>query len=262
MAASLSHDIITRNLRTKLIGREFVIFRKTASTNDAAWRYAADTARHGLTVFAESQAAGRGRNGNKWNGGEAKSILCSVLLLDDRASAETLTLAAGIAVAQTIGKCGRYEARIKWPNDVTLGNRKIAGVLIESRTVGGKTAYVIGIGVNCCQSKKDFGPELAETATSIDIETGGTCDRNDVARRLLLAMDEWLAAAFREPHIVTDAWLELCCQLHRRISLQYNDRTYTGNCIGVDPSKGLMVQLDRGGIRMFDAARTHTVRPA
>jgi BirA family biotin operon repressor/biotin-[acetyl-CoA-carboxylase] ligase len=262
MASPLSHDIITRNLRTKLIGREVVVFRKTASTNDAAWRYAGDPAKHGLAVFAEAQTAGRGRAGNKWNGGETRSVLCSVLLLDSRISADTLTLAAGVAVAQTIGKCGQYEARIKWPNDVTLGARKVAGILIESKTTNGRTDYVVGAGINCCQSKRDFGPELVETATSIDIETGGDCNRNDVARRLLVAMDEWVAAAVKEPHVVTDAWLELCCQLHRRISLKYNDRTYTGNCIGVDPRKGLILQLDRGGIRMFDASHTHTVRPA
>ncbi|HSV26537.1 MAG TPA: biotin--[acetyl-CoA-carboxylase] ligase [Sedimentisphaerales bacterium] len=239
-----------------------MVFRQTGSTNDIAWQYAADPEKRGLAVFAETQTAGRGRTGQKWNGGDSKSVLCSVLLPQMCISAETLTLAAGVAVAHTVGKCGQYEARVKWPNDITLGARKVAGILTEARTIEREAVYVVGIGINCSQSRKDFGEELTDTATSIDIETGSTCSRNDVARRLLVALDDWLAKAAEDPNSVTNAWLELCCQLHRRISLNCSGRTYTGTCIGVDPQKGLVVQLERGGIRMFDALHTHTVRLA
>jgi BirA family biotin operon repressor/biotin-[acetyl-CoA-carboxylase] ligase len=262
MALSLSHDRITSNLRTQLVGREVVVFQRTASTNDAAWRYSGDGTKNGLAIFAELQAAGRGREGHKWQGGESKSILCSVLLLDITTCPDLLTLAVGVAVAEAIGKCGRYDPKIKWPNDVTLGGRKVAGILIESRTSQGRTAYVIGIGVNCCQSQEDFAPELADSATSIGITTGGTCDRNAVAKRLLIAMDEWIKAACKEPAKVSNAWLELCSQLNQRVTLRHNDRDYTGNCIGVDPQHGLVLQLDRGGVRMFNASHTHTVRQA
>jgi len=261
MTIPLSQESIGANLRTKLIGHKTVVYRQTTSTNDIAWRHASDKADDGLAVFAESQAAGRGRAGSTWVGGDSMSVLCSVLLLDTNVSSDMLTLASGVAVAETVGKCGRYHARIKWPNDVILGRRKVAGILIESRVIRRKTAYVIGIGINCSQSQADFPPDIADIATSIDIETGGSCNRNAIAKRLLVALDEWIAVALAQPQEVTDAWLELCSQLHQRVALKHNNRAYSGNCLGVDPQKGLIVQLDHGGIRMFDAAHTYNIRP-
>jgi BirA family biotin operon repressor/biotin-[acetyl-CoA-carboxylase] ligase len=262
MTIPLNHDSITNNLRTKLLGRDVVVYRSAASTNDLAWQYAADRTKDGMALFAEEQTSGRGRGGHKWLSGESKSLLCSILLLDVKVSADLLTLAAGVAVAEAIGKCGRDTASIKWPNDVMLGDRKVAGILIESKTLRGSLACVVGIGINCCQSPGDFGADLADSAISIGMATGSPCDRNTIAKRLLIALDEWLAAAGEEPQKVTDAWLGLCSQLNRHITLQYDNQRYAGNCVGVDPQKGLIVRLDSGGIRMFDAAHTHTVRPA
>jgi BirA family transcriptional regulator, biotin operon repressor / biotin---[acetyl-CoA-carboxylase] ligase len=262
MTIPLNHDSITNNLRTQLVGRHVVVYRNTASTNDLVWRYAADRTNDGIAVFAEEQTSGRGRGGHKWLSWDSKSLLCSILLLDTKISGDLLTLAAGVAVAEAIGRCGRDTASIKWPNDVMLGNRKVAGILIESKTLRNAAACVVGIGVNCCQSHGDFGPDLADSAISIEMATGTPCDRNTVAKRLLVALDEWFAVATEEPRKVTDAWLELCNQLNHRITLQYNNHRYAGTCVGVDPQQGLIVQLDSDGIRMFDAAHTHTVRLA
>jgi BirA family biotin operon repressor/biotin-[acetyl-CoA-carboxylase] ligase len=263
MTIPLNHDSIANNLRTRLVGRYVVVCSSTASTNDQAWQFGADPTQDGMAIFAEEQTSGRGRGGHKWLSIGSKSLLCSILLLDVRMPPDLLTLAAGVAVAEAIGKCGRDTASIKWPNDVMLGDRKVAGILIESKmTLRGRVVCVVGIGVNCCQSRDDFEPELADSAISIEMATASPCDRNIVARRLLVALDEWLTAAVEEPQKVTDAWLGLCSQLNRRITLQYYNRGYAGTCVGVDPRKGLIVQFDGGGIRMFDAAHAHTVRLA
>jgi BirA family transcriptional regulator, biotin operon repressor / biotin---[acetyl-CoA-carboxylase] ligase len=262
MALSLSHDSIAGNLTTRIVGRQVVVYRSTASTNDLAWQYAGDEKNHGTAIFAENQTAGRGRQGNKWCGGESMSVLCSILLLDAPLPPDLLTLAAGVALAEAIGPCGRHVARLKWPNDVTLNSLKVAGILIESKTLRGGAAFVIGIGVNCCQRRHDFAPEIAGDATSIELASGVPCDRNPLARRLLIELDDWLAIAADDPRKVKDAWLDRSSQLNKRITLQHNNRSYTGTCIGVDPADGLILQLDGGGIRMFDASHTHTVRPA
>jgi BirA family transcriptional regulator, biotin operon repressor / biotin---[acetyl-CoA-carboxylase] ligase len=262
MASPLSRDSIATNLATELVGRDVVVYKSTASTNDLAWRYAGDAAKNGLAIFTETQTAGRGRRGNKWLGGQSQSLLCSILLLDVHLCADMVTLAAGVAVAEAIGTCGRQTARLKWPNDVVLEGRKVAGILIESRSSSGRTAYVIGIGINCCQSPQDFPAEIGESTTSIELASGYPCDRNSLARRLLTGLDEWLAKAGKEPDTVTETWLGLSNQLNHRLTLQHDNRTYVGNCVGVDPQKGLILRLDGGALMMFNASQTHTVRPA
>jgi BirA family transcriptional regulator, biotin operon repressor / biotin---[acetyl-CoA-carboxylase] ligase len=259
MALPLSHDSIAAGLPTRLVGRQIVIYKSTASTNDLAWQYAADAGKDGLAVFAENQTAGRGRHGNKWLGGQSRSILCSILLLSNPLEPDLLTLAAGVAVARAIGDCGRQKVGLKWPNDVTLGDRKAAGILIESRRLRAGAAHVIGIGINCCHGLADFPAELADSSTSIELATGAPCDRNTIARRLLVELDEWVAGG-KGSQAITDAWLQLSTQLHRRVSLQHDGHAYTGTCIGIDPQNGFIVQLDGGAVRMFSASHTHTVR--
>ena len=120
--------------------------------------------------------------------------------------------------------------------------------------------HVIGIGINCHQTAESFPPELRETATSLDLISGTRCQRVTVAKRVLTSLDHWLQVAERNDKQVIDTWSRLSTQLGQRVTLSYNKRRFTGNCIGVDPEKGLILQLDRGGVRMFDAAHTHIVK--
>jgi biotin-(acetyl-CoA carboxylase) ligase len=82
-----------------------------------------------------------------------------------------------------------------------------------------------------------------------------------VAKRVLTSLDHWLRVAGRSRKQVIETWSRLSTQLGQRVTLSYNRRRFTGNCIGVDPEKGLILQLDRGGIRIFDAAHTSVVKP-
>ncbi len=163
-----------------------------------------------------------------------------------------------------IGKCAKAEAKIKWPNDIILNGKKAAGILVESKKVGPSTslravkhtAYIIGIGINCRQQKTDFPAELRRLATSIDIETGAATDRIPLIKRLLVSVEHWLETAEKKQQKVIERWQKLSTQLNHRVVLVYNGKRYAGNCIGIDPQQGLIVQLDSGGVRMFDAAHT------
>ena len=252
----LDPDKIRTNLKTRQIGRKVIVYKSTASTNDIASEYAKNKANNGLVVLAEEQQGGRGRGSNKWVSGYGQSVLCSILLTECGLSAELLPLAIAVATAEAIGKCAKAEAKIKWPNDIILNNKKAAGILVESRKHEKYTANVIGIGINCHQQKTDFPAELKKTATSIDIETGTTTDRISLIRRLLVSVEHWLETAEKKPQKVIDRWQKLSSQLHHRIAVIYNRKKFTGNCIGIDPQEGLILQLDTGGIRMFHAAQT------
>ena len=256
----LDPDAIQANLRTRRIGRKVLVYDRTASTNDVAAEYARKPDHDGLVVFAEEQTAGRGRNGAAWRSRHGDSLLFSVVLIDCHAKGELIPLTAAVAVAEAIGQVGGHQARIKWPNDVLLDARKVGGILVESRRAGKHTAHVIGIGINCHQSAEAFGPELRETATSLDLTAGARCHRIPLARCVLTSLDHWLAIAERDNRRVTDAWSRLSTQLHHRVTLSYNGKRFTGHCIGVDPEKGLILHLDRGGVRIFHAAHTHIVQ--
>ena len=234
------------------IGTEILVYDSTSSTNNVAAEYAKDKSNDGLVIFAEEQTQGRGRAANKWLSPKAKSILCSIILTDCKCNPELLCLTIAVAVAEAIS----HHAKIKWPNDITLNDKKAAGILLESTAYNEHTAFIIGIGINCHQNKEDFPPELQQTATSIDIETGALCDRNVVAKRLLASVDYWLAAARKNGRKVINKWRKISVLLNRRVTLVYNEKQFAGTCIGLDPQKGLILQLDTGGVRFFDAAHT------
>ena len=201
----LDPDKIAANLKMARVGRKVVVYDRTASTNDVAAEYARNPDNDGLVVFAEEQTAGRGRMGARWCSAYAESLLFSVVLIGDRSPGEMLSLACAVAVAEALGQVGGHRAQIKWPNDILLNGKKIAGILVEGR--GQKTGqssdirppssavYVVGIGINCHQSRESFPPELQDIATSIGIESGSRCDRTTLARRVLTSLDIWLAAA-------------------------------------------------------------------
>lgn len=275
----LDPDKLAANLKTRRVGRRIVVHDRTSSTNDIAAAYARDPANDGLVVFAEEQTAGRGRTGARWHGAYGDSLLLSVLLIDCPLKNELLSLTCAVAAAEALGQIGSHPAQIKWPNDIMLAGRKIGGILVESTLVDRRSSIVsrtetdpratgderramriVGIGINCHQRRETFPPELRQSATSIDLASGTRCDRTILARCVLACLDHWLTTAQRDGARVIDAWNRLNTQRGQRVTLACNGRTYTGNCIGVDPVQGLILQLDRGGVRMFDAAHTHIVK--
>jgi len=252
----LDPDKIKLNLKTKLIGREILVYDSTSSTNDIATEYAKNKGNDGLVIFAEEQTAGRGRAGNKWYSGRSDSILCSIVLTLSKVNAELLSLTCAVAVAEAIGRTANSQAKIKWPNDIVLNGKKVAGILVESKMADDGNTYIIGVGINCHQKKGSFGADLQQIATSIDMESRSKVDRISLAKRLLTSIDYWLTIAEKESEKVTNQWRNLSIQLGHRVKLIYNGREFLGNCIGIDPEKGLILQLDTGGVRMFDAAHT------
>jgi BirA family biotin operon repressor/biotin-[acetyl-CoA-carboxylase] ligase len=249
-------DIIKANLKTKHIGKRIVVYDRTSSTNDIARRYAQDKINDGLVIFAEEQTAGRGRANNKWYSNRSESILCSIVLIGSKLNAELFSLTCAVAVAEAVGQSTKAQAKIKWPNDILLNGKKVAGILLESQIDGGSNIYIIGIGINCHQTKDSFPRELQAIATSIDIESGSVTDRVSLAKRLLTSLEHWFEMAAQRGEKVIDQWRNLSIQLGHRVKLLYNGKEFAGNCIGIDPEQGLIIQLDTGGIRIFDAAHT------
>ncbi len=246
----LDRDKIKINSKSG-IGSKIVVFKETSSTNDIAAEYSRNPENHGMLIMAETQTEGRGRFKKKWHDKTGQNILCSLVLIDCSVSASLLTLAIPLAVAHTIGNIAGKKPKIKWPNDIYIGNKKIAGILIETRNFAGHYAFITGIGINCHQ--KDFPDDLKNFSTGIDLETKTTCDRNIITKRLLHNIDEFLSISEKIPSKITKEWKKFNDQVHKRITLNYKGKKFSGYCQDVDPEKGLILRLDNGGMAAFDA---------
>jgi len=194
------------------LAREIVVFAETASTNDSATQRGRQGAAGGLVIFAERQTAGRGRFGRAWASAPYRGLWFSLLLRPALPTSAwpRLTTWAAVSLAATIETSLGLAVAIKWPNDIYLSGKKIAGILAESGTdVNGQPFAVVGIGVNVNQNPGDFPAELAGKAASLSMVTGRTIDRPTLAANLLRDLDTRLPQ-------VTTAFPEMIAEAARR----------------------------------------------
>jgi BirA family biotin operon repressor/biotin-[acetyl-CoA-carboxylase] ligase len=172
----------------QIVGRDIRVFEKTNSTNDVVEKLARDGVGEGVVVFAEAQSQGRGRLGRRWISPPRRGLWFSVLLRPNlRPQAATqLTVAAATALVRAIRDQTGLAPEIKWPNDILIRGRKVAGVLTELSAELDHIKYLIlGIGVDVNLSASDFPPELRKVATSLRIETGREWHRADLAAAIV-----------------------------------------------------------------------------
>lgn len=214
--------------------------RLTDSTNERAKDLARAGAGHGTLVTAGSQSAGRGRQGRVWTAAPGHSLLMSLVLRDLDERQAVLPLAAAVAVSEAAEACAEVECRVKWPNDVWVQERKVAGILIEGRPQEGWA--VVGIGVNVVS--QDLPGELADTATTLGLERV-----EPVLPVLLGALERWLDA---QPSETLAAWRERDALRGRPVRWHGGE----GTAVGVDDSGALLVRT-AGGEVALQAGEVH-----
>jgi len=243
----------------------FVVHRldSVESTNDEARRLARAGAGHFEAVVADVQTAGRGRRGRTWIGLPGQNLFLSVILRPDlpAARAPRLVAVCAVAVAEALRSFGA-DARIKWPNDVEVGGRKICGILLELSAGGKKVDFAVaGIGVNLEGDLAALGPEAAARATTLERELAIRPGRDEVMRRVL---DELWAQVERferegfEP--VRRRYLELSSTVGARVRLVEPDRTIEGVAVDVDGDGALWVEVNGGGVERFLSGDLVTLR--
>ncbi|MCK6484149.1 MAG: biotin--[acetyl-CoA-carboxylase] ligase [Phycisphaerae bacterium] len=254
----LTAELVHRGLATRRIGRRIIVLPETGSTNDAAFECAARDGADadGLALFAEHQTTGRGRLGRAWSDRAGQSVLCSVALWQGERAREPLiapallSLAAGIAACRAIRESTGLTSALRWPNDVFLFDRKVAGVLIEQRLPrpGATGVTVIGVGINCLQGPEDFDAALRTLAASLAMHTAGPVDRAAVARALLAHLDSRLERldvdAARD---LVDEWRALSDDRDHRVVLSDGGVERRGRIVDIDDEGRLVFQPDMGG---------------
>ncbi len=255
---------LEREIVGQRIGRRLDYRSSTTSTNDIAWDGVEQGDADGLVVLAEHQSSGRGRLGRTWSMPNAAGVLASVVICYEGSEREigSLGLMAAIAVCDAVAGSASVAATIKWPNDILVGELKIAGILIETRSLStGGQAAVVGIGINCLQHPGHFGSDIANLATSLDIESDRPVDRTAVAAGVLRELDGWVGKSLdesREP--LRAAWRARTAMLGERIRLRHDGVIFSGSVLDIDPTSDLLIKLDEGGVRSFAAADTTVIR--
>jgi len=277
-ADRLCPDQIEHGLNTRRIGRRIAVWNRLGSTNDMAMRAAANVANDGLVILAEEQTAGRGQRGRFWMAPARSSILLSVLLfppaeltplgLEASAGSAWLTALAAVATAELVTAWSARDARIKWPNDVRVECRKIAGILVERGLAPGSLApsaaedpgqrprgVVIGIGLNVNMDAKSFPADLNPTATSLAIVAGaGPVDRSDLARDLIRRLDAWYGQVLCDgPEVLNEPWRARNEHLGSLVRITTRGQTLHGRLIDLDILRGLTLEP-------ADASGTSTAR--
>jgi len=223
-----------------MIGSPRVHYRVTDSTNERARTLAAAGAPHGTLVTADEQRAGRGRQGRTWSAPPRSAVLMSVVL---RELSETLPLAAAVAVCEAVA----VETRIKWPNDVWIEGRKVAGILVEGRPQEGWA--VLGIGLNV--TTEEFPAELSATSLRL---AGVSVTVDSALSDLLDALRLWLPRPVDE---VLAAWRSRDALLGRPV--RWANGSKEGVAGGVDDSGALIVETVDGRVTL-DAGEVHLER--
>jgi BirA family biotin operon repressor/biotin-[acetyl-CoA-carboxylase] ligase len=227
------------------LGRGVHFFTSTASTNDTAMALAANGGGEGIVVVADAQTAGRGRRGRAWFSPSGTGLYVSVVLTPGRArvgpdrATALLTLAAGVAIAEAVERLSGFSADIKWPNDLLIGRRKVAGILAEG---GRGDAIILGYGINVRPTA--YPPELSGRATSLESELGRTLDRARLFAESLAALasryEDLLNGRF---DAILDEWrLRAPSSAGSRVAWDAPAGRREGVTAGIDERGALLVQ--------------------
>jgi BirA family transcriptional regulator, biotin operon repressor / biotin---[acetyl-CoA-carboxylase] ligase len=247
----LTPNMLRQRLKGSLFGKRIHHFFKTDSTNHVALELGHAGEAEGAVVLAEEQTAGRGRAGRVWHSDRAVGIYVTVLLRPRLApvQAPLLTMMAGLSARSAVQAVTGLTVDLKWPNDLLLREKKVGGILTEMHAEPGQIRFVIvGIGLNVNQEK--FPGELAETATSLRVETGKAQSRMELLVRLLREFESDYNRFLREGVDSVVARFEEVSTYAKgkRVRVTNGTQSYVGTTAGLGPEGLLQVERDDGKI--------------
>ena len=255
---SLMAPVIARGLQTRWAGRQIVYLPSVDSTNRRARQLAAEGAPHGTLVIADEQTAGRGSRGRGWISPAGEGVFMSLILRPQAHPSQVagLSLQAALATARAIARVTGLDARIKWPNDIVCGGKKVCGMLLEMNADEQSVHDVVaGIGINVHQ--REFPPEIAQTAASLDLLTGTSVNRAALVRAFLQEFET--VSSMAQAGTLMDAYRERSATLAQRVQVIAPAEVFTGTALEVTDSGSLIV-LDEQGQRREVLAADVSVR--
>jgi len=250
----LNQETLNQNLAGKFIGHPLHYYEEIGSTNDEAFRLGMAGAPEGAAFIAESQKAGKGRMQRIWHSPANANIYTSILLRPkfETARAPQISIAAGVAVAETLDLYCPGRVQLKWPNDVLIDGKKVCGILAQMKISGSAIDFVVvGIGINVNLNYEQFPKDIQDIATSLAIETGREISRLELIISLYENMAKWyrqLAQIGFGP--VKEKWLCLSPMIGKPVSVMYREEAVSGKAVGLDEDGSLLLTAGNKTVRV------------
>ncbi len=261
-------DILSKNelsplYSAKMIGKQIVYSETCASTNDEAKSGGLRGDTEGTVYITDLQTKGRGRMGRDWHAEAKKGIALSILLkpMISPAQIMPISLLAGLCICKALEEVTDLSCQVKWPNDVVINGKKVAGVLIEMSTVGEMVQFIVlGMGINVNESR--FPLEISPTATSLFLETGLSGSRKGIVCKVLEHFERdyfrWIEeldeSGTHSANSVIPSYIEeykaRCVNLGRQVTVYQRDQIYTGVAKDITPGGELLLVLPNGEERV------------
>ena len=243
--------------QSRLVDQKIIYLQSVDSTNLDARQLAVENAPSETTVVAEEQQAGKGRLGRSWFSPQGKGLWFTIMLrpkLMSPADANPITLVTAAVITDYLNTVCDLPARIKWPNDLILHEKKLAGILTEIKTDLDQIDYLlIGIGLNISQESTDFPRELRNKATSIKIETGMVIDRTefflDIRERLIKAYRLFETEGFTP---FRKSWIKYNETLGRKVTVKWAGGSLTGIAIDLSVTGNLLIRDQQNKIHQVN----------
>ena len=248
LPAFLNEPALRAELKTKIIGIGLEVLDRVGSTNDRLKALGGEGCKSGYVVAAREQFGGKGRLGRTWQSERDANLAFSVLLRPKIApyEAAAITPLVGLAVCKALREHTGLECKIKWPNDVVVGRKKLVGILTEMSAEFDAVEYiVVGVGINVNQA--EFPSEVADKATSLFLESGRKYDLNALLARVLFQIEtEFINEDLELSESALAEYTSLCATVGREVSFTRGGKQISGKAEGVNSLGELVVTLPDG----------------
>jgi len=231
-------------LETEFIGRNFIYCDEIDSTNSELLSGKLQYKKTGTVLLAEKQLAGKGRKDRTWQSAKGLNLTFSILLMKDVMTSiniNHLNLAASLAVASAIENLHQLKTELKWPNDVLIDKKKVAGILTETSIKGTKIErVVIGFGINLNQIV--FQGDFNFPPTSLKLELKDDIDRENMLAEILNNFEELLLDLESKPNVILNEWRNKCQMIGDKITITENDKVKKGIFYDIDDNGYLLLK--------------------
>lgn len=246
----LNEQSLNNYLKTSVIGKDLEVLESVGSTNDYLKNKGNNGCANGAVVVAREQTKGKGRLGRVWQTKKDDGIAFSFLLRPHIAPSEAgaITSLAGLAVCKAIREYTGLDCKIKWPNDIIIGRKKLVGILTEMSAEFDAVEYIVtGIGINV--EHTEFPEDIAYKATSILLETGLHINKNEFLACVLKHIEEELLSNDMQMTPTALAqYSDMCATIGRSVSFSRGAQSMSGMAVGVENDGELKVMLSDGSI--------------
>ncbi len=260
MPGNVVSETLRGGLFTRIVGKRLLFFQEVGSTMDEARLRAERGTEEGTVIVAETQTASRGRQGRNWVS-RSGNLYLSVVLYPSIQTLPYLNSLCGVAVVRAIANISGLKPRIKWPNDVLLNDKKVAGLLVESAIAGDLVHHsIVGIGINVALDADEID-EIAGGAISLNHASAGDIPRDELLREILQQLDA-LYIQLNHGNSPVEEWEELLDTLGQRVRVTWQGEEYVGFADGVDTQGSLLLRQDNGQVRTLAAGDAMSLRQA